>query len=377
MVRAAGRDAGRLTEDMGEATRDGENVCAETMRKEKRNRMHVYFNENFWGCEKERPDMVPGKKIRIDKEFIWDGRMWRIPAVYVCEEGLVVDFCVRIPAEEIEVFWKKWKPRIGELSDEEQLCEEQENPFSLDVRTEVWINGDQAEDFSSCGTSFIPPYLKDESEAHSASFIEERMMEAYACDCRDGWKFERLSVSWPEGVKAPVHSLAFHLKKNPVFYPGPHFRTQLEEGKKQVKFIHPATGAEHILTVQSLEQVVLPEQDFSEIRSMRMRVQKTPTHCLAMFYTVEPKLTLYELQIFDCAKSDPPVLKRETRAAGVSVIGGADGPVSIFFAGKTGREHKGWSSASSSLHYEPVSAVEWRMEFRVESNEKAEVKISL
>lgn len=377
MVRAAGRDTGRLTEDMGEAAWDGENACAGSMRKEKRNRMNVYFDENFWGCERERTDQTPGKKIPVEKEFVWDGRTWRIPAVYVCEEGLVVDFCIRIPAEEIEAFWKKWRPRIGKLSDEEQLCAEQENPLSLDVRTEVWIDGDRAEGWSGCGTSFIPPYLKDESEAHSASFIEEQMMEAYECDCRDGWKFERLSVSWPEGVQVPVHSLVFQLKKNPVSYPGPRFRTEPEEEKKQVKFIHPATGTEHILTVQSLEQIVLPEQDFSEIKSMRMRVRKTPTHLLTMFYTVEPGLPLYELQIFDCAESDPPVLEKETGAAGVSVIGGADGPTAIFFAGKTATGHKGWSSASSSLHYKPVSAVEWRMEFRVESSEKTEVKITL
>lgn len=337
--------------------------------------MNVYFDENFWGCEKERPDKVPGEKISVEKEFVWDGRTWRIPAVYICEEGLVVDFCIRIPAEEIEIFWNKWRPRIGELSDKEQLFMEQENPFSINVRTEVFINGDQAEGFSGCGTSFIPPYLKEEPEANSASFIEEQMAEAYECDCRDGWKFERLSVSWPEGVKVPVHSLAFQMKKNPVSYPGPHFRTELGEGKKQVKFIHPATGAEHILTVQSLEQTALPEQDLSEIKSGRMRVQKTPTHLLAMFYTVEPKLSLQELQIFDCAKSDPPVLEKETGAAGVSVIGGADGPSAIFFAGKTGAGHKDWSSASSALHYEPVSVVEWWMEFRVESSEKTEVEI--
>lgn len=341
--------------------------------------MNVYFDENFWGCEKKRPGKIPGKKIRIEKEFVWDGRTWRIPAVYACEEGLVADFLIRIPEKEIEAFWEKWRPRIEGLSDEEQLCANQENPFSMDFRMEIRINGERTEIQGSCGTSYIPPYLRDEAEARSVSNIEEQMVEEYGCDCRAGWKLERLSVLWPSGMEAPVHSLTFHLKKNPVFYPGPHFRTDLEEGKKQVKFFHPVTGAEQILTVQSLEQSVLPEPDGLEFHAQRIKIRKRPTHLLSMFYTVEPKLPRYELRITDCAESDPPVLEKGTGAAGVSVIGGADGPTAVFLAGradtKNGQEN--WKRACSSLHYEPVDAVEWRMEFWVESNQETEVQVIL
>lgn len=351
----------------------------EAVQEEKRNRMNVYFDENFWGCEKERPGKTPGKKILIEKEFVWDGRTWRIPAVYACEEGLVADFLIRIPEKEIEAFWEKWRPRIEGLSDEEQLCADQENPFSMDFQMKIRMNGERTEIRSSCGTSYIPPYLRDESEARSASNIEEQMMEEYGCDCRAGWKLERLSVLWPEGMEAPVHSLTFYLKKNPVSYPGPHFRTDLEEGKKQVKFFHPVTGAEHILTVQRLEQTILPEQDFPESAFQRIKLRKRPTHLLVMFYTVEPKPPRYELRITDCAESDPPVRERGRGAASVSVIGGANGPTAVFFAGRANAEtgQKDWKSVCSSLHYEPVDAVEWRMEFRVESDQETEVRVTL
>lgn len=340
--------------------------------------MNVYFNENYWGCARTEPDRIPGKEIRVEKEFTWDKRRWRIPSVYVCQEGIVVDFCVRIPAEEIEAFLKKWSSRIGELTGEEELCLEQENPFHLDMREEIWINGEKAEGFSGCGTSWIPPILREEEEARSASDIEEQMMEAYACDCRDGWKFHRISVSWPEGVREPVRSLTVRLKKEPVCYAGPHFRAGMGEEKKQVKFSHPVTGKQHVLTVQKLEQTETPGLCPDQGPGGR-KILKSPTHLLVLFYTVEPELSRRELLIADCGESDPPVMERRTGAADVSIIGGADGPVAIFFAGKASSEaeQKNWQGACSSLHYEPVERAEWRMEFHVESDEEIKISISL
>lgn len=318
--------------------------------------MNVYFDENFWGCKREQPGKIPGKKICIEKEFTWVGKLWRIPAVYVCEEGLVVDFCIRIPAEEIG----------------------NGNLFCLDADIKLWADGEEMEPELGCGVFFIPSSLLQE-EARSGEDAAELLMEAYGCDYREGWKFQRKSFAWTEGGKRPVHSLTVQLKKEPAYYPGPHFRTSLEDEKKCVEFIHPVTQAKHILTVQSLEQTVLPEQDFSGMQSGRLRILKAPANLLAMLYTVEPELSIKELQIYDCAESDPPVVERKTGAAGISVIGGADGPTSIFFAGKarSGKEQKNWKSVCSSLHYEPVEAVEWRMEFRVESEEQMEIAISI
>lgn len=315
---------------------------------------------------KDRADKIPGEKVRIEKEFAWDGRTWRIPAVYICEEGVVADFCIRIPSEEIESFLK--------------VRAEQKNPFSVDAQKEVWMNGKKAGGWNGCSTFWIPAHLRDESEAQSVSDgIEGKILEAYECDCRDGWCFKRMSVSWPEGVQPPVHSLTFRLKKAPIYYPGLHFRTDFEEGKKQIEFLHPVTGTEHRLTVQALEQIVLSESDLSGIRSKGQKIRKLPTHFLTIYYTVEPEVPLQELRIADCAESDPPETERRTGKASVSVIGGKDGPVAVFFAGKvkTENERKDWKKACSSLHYEPVRAVEWRMEFWVESKERAEISILL
>ena len=95
-----------------------------------------------------------------------------------------------------------------------------------------------------------------------------------------------------------------------------------------------------------------------------------------MEYTVEPELPLGEFCICDCAESDPPVMVRK-KAASVAVIGGADGPTSIFFAGKHGEKRENRRSVCSSVHYEPVEEVKWRTWFQVKSEERKEIKICL
>ena len=53
----------------------------------------VSFGASFWGRPRgERR----GAEVRLDKAFIWAGKRWRIPAVYVCGKGLVADFLLRV-----------------------------------------------------------------------------------------------------------------------------------------------------------------------------------------------------------------------------------------------------------------------------------------
>ncbi|MDE6896959.1 MAG: hypothetical protein K2P43_12395, partial [Lachnospiraceae bacterium] len=82
--------------------------------------MNVYFEENYWGCLRERDGEEPGREIRLDAGFTWKGRPWQIPAVYVCRQGLVADFCGRIRPEEIQAFYEKWGTRHGETFSEKE-----------------------------------------------------------------------------------------------------------------------------------------------------------------------------------------------------------------------------------------------------------------
>ena len=49
----------------------------------------------------------------------------------------------------------------------------------------------------------------------------------------------------------------------------------------------------------------------------------------------------------------------------------------VFFAFKTRDSREDWDSVHSSVHYKPVEDVEWRMRFRIKSEEKKELEIIL
>lgn len=74
------------------------------MRHEHR-RWKVCFGKNFWGTQEEND---PGEELRVDREFEWHGYKWRIPAVYRCRQGLVVDFAMEVPQEELRAYMEKW-----------------------------------------------------------------------------------------------------------------------------------------------------------------------------------------------------------------------------------------------------------------------------
>lgn len=344
--------------------------------------MDVYFGENFWGCERGRHRGAPGEEIYLEERFLWNGREVRIPSVYVCEKGLVADFCICIPAEETAAFLNRWRPRLSDLSAEEEEQLEWENPMSEDLNVSLSINGEEAESCGGCGVCWYPPYLRGD-EAREAAGREKEMeeaegedeevilMKAYGCSPEESWRFWRMSFGWPAGKRAPVRTLSFAFEKGPDHYAGIHFTVSMGEENRQVEFCHPATGERHVLTVYDLERQTIPEKT-----GKRLKFEKIPVHFLMMNYTVEPGLPEGELTLRDCAESDPPVMKARKGKGGVSVIGGAVGPTAIFFAGKT-EERPSLAAAFSSVHYEPVSRVEWRMVFQVKNPERKRIDISL
>lgn len=75
----------------------------------------VSFDGGFLGSRENGHD---GTEIQLDQSFDWAGHHWIVPAAYSCAEGLVVDFCMQTPAEDIRRFIEKW-----DLSPENDSCE--------------------------------------------------------------------------------------------------------------------------------------------------------------------------------------------------------------------------------------------------------------
>ena len=111
--------------------------------KQDRRRWKVCFETNYWGTQKGTD---PGEELCLDREFEWNGHRWQIPALYRCRQGLVVDFAMEVPQEELRAFMKKWGiAEDGEctrtLTRAEERQMEQENPLDGGFCAELVLNG--------------------------------------------------------------------------------------------------------------------------------------------------------------------------------------------------------------------------------------------
>lgn len=350
----------------------------------------VYFSGNFWGHKKRERCC---KEIPVKKEFLWNGEKCYIPAVYTCPRGMVVDFCKEVSAKRIQAFLRKWwlledqifstegqmmevkaaLAREREFTEEERQQIEQENPLVWDFRPYVYVNGKELEQGGGCSVSWnpcLPNEAKSEIEA-------ETVLDHYKLDKKQGWNIWRFMFRWNTKMKPILQNIRVELKSSPTEISGSRF--MVERAGDEVSFHHPITGTEHVLKVIEFSDQTMEKDPFPE------KHMEWPTHFKQLKYTLTPELSDVKFRVFDCAGSDSPKKRPEpgydgsgrnasarSRVSSIGIIGGAYGPTSIFLAGK-GRENA--HLAFSSLHFEPVSSVEWRMTFYEKLQEDMEVKI--
>lgn len=118
----------------------------------------VYFEGNFWGHQGKDH---AGKEIPIGKQFEWAGHHWLIPAAYSCSKGLVIDFCMRVEADEIHAFMKKWN--LTQESDsyenftrEQQMELELDNPLCFHFNPRLDLNGYKLRASHGCAVTYNP-----------------------------------------------------------------------------------------------------------------------------------------------------------------------------------------------------------------------------
>lgn len=327
----------------------------------------VYFHGNFWGHEgRERA----GKEIPLNKQFVWGEENWYIPAIYSCTSGLVVDLCCKVEPERVRAFIEKWnllEEDRAEPSEEECEQIEAENVLHLDVRMSAEVNGATLKAGRSCGMTWIPEAVTGMAGDREAGWF----LEHYGLDQGKAWRIRRFMLPWMTGKKPDIKTLSVKLSQNPVSLPAGHFVATAGE---TVSFAHPVTDREHRLTAREIVQ--------EEIESLRSQDEclEYPTHCVRMLYEISPELTERQFCIRDCAESDAPRHRsevgendvRNVSAHSIGIIGGADGPTALIIGGRPqeGKLHMVYSS----LHFEPVEKVEWRISFREKTREDIFIK---
>lgn len=316
----------------------------------------VYYEGSFWGHH--GTDRV-GKEAPCGKWFSWAGREWYVPAYYICSKGLVLDLCMKSDMEEYDAFLKKWGFDL-ESGEEPQLTEEQraqaerENPLVFDCSQSITLNGVLIHEKHGCCMGWSP-LLKD------LCADAEPVVRHYDLDRSCGWSIHRVSFPWKTRRAPKLKTLALTMKANKVRIPGQHFRAS--RAGDSVCLSHG--GADYLFTVHELEAHTLDASAFPADRFY-------PTHCTAMSYTLSPEPPRGLVQIEDCARSDQPLKitpddplsHRATNDACIGIIGGADGPTTVFMTENAPQE-KTVHTACSALHFEASApeTIEWRAVF--------------
>lgn len=323
----------------------------------------VTFEGGYWGRGNREQ---AGREVPVRREFDWAGRRWIIPSVYLCGEGMVVEFCMRVNPDDIRAFASKWGLSAGSESGqsftrEEEMLMDLDNPMHMDFHSVLHLNGQKLVSIHGYGTAYNPcTELAGRTEA-AAENKAWQVVGHYGLDPHFGWVLLRASYPWAAEGQPKLQTLAVTLKAKPAARPGPHFCAS----RPGDTFVFSFGGRDHLLTVQESEEQTA---DWSFTAGDGM---EHPRHFVAMSYTVEPELPDGVLTVTDCDDGDRP--RRTSAAPGqpeaarsaamIGIIGGADAVAVISTATPGASERKQLHASCSSLHFEPVESVEWRMVF--------------
>ena len=331
----------------------------------------VYFD---CGYRSKNAKGNPGEEIALNKSFFWSGEIWRVPAVYVCDEGLVIDFCVEIDPEKEKAYLDKWYPVISRnenISRELREQIERENPLDVNFRFHLQLNGRPIA--AKHGTSVyqvpescLPEGVRSEREA-------KEIIGHYDLDETRAWSLHRWSCPWVSEKVTEVKSLKIRLERDPVSIEGVRFRNP--SVGDVIEFIHPVHETEHKLTVLGYEK-----QEFSG-RGFQHEEYEFPTLHTAMTYTLEPGFSDRNFRVRDVAENEQPKLRPKKPfepeatydACAVAIIGGADGPTAVFVSpsGQKMQQH----AAMSALRFEHTDDIEWKIVFREKMIEDIEIDL--
>lgn len=301
----------------------------------------------------------PGREVPINKTFSWGKQTWYLPAVYLCEKGLVMDLCVRGDIGEVKAFIEKWLPyelHPDRMSEELRELSQRENPLRADVRAALRCNGTLLRESRAQGNGWFPDSCAWDGWKNSAA--ARRLLEHYGLNKESPWSFTRIYFPW-EGQEGPqeLRELSLCLEARPVSFTAGRFEGA-KEGREE-SFHHPLSGKVHALTVIETEKQELPE-------TAREGCEYPRTY-LAMHYTVTPDLPREALRVLDRSQGDK--VRKQTDDGPVAVLSSAVGPIV-----RMGKEHEP-RTAISSLYFELPEDLEWRIVLREKLLEDMEIRI--
>lgn len=317
----------------------------------------VYFRER-------QENSRAGKEVSVKRQFLWDDEEWYIPSVYICKEGLVIDFLRKVPAAQIRAFMDKYhiKPgsRVIDFTPEMQEQVDADNPLAISIQPQADLDGSALKSVGGTGYCFNPLFPELNHDEVIAS------MQHYALDPECGWAFHRWYFRWNMEMPSKLTALEVTMVRQDTAIAGPHFRTTAVGNT--VEFTHPLTNVRHTLTVREIGKQTANVGQIDQDMEF-------PKNCVVMAYTLSPELPRSSIHVIDTVQSDRPRQKqRDPNASGAAtvILAGVHG-VSSVAAIMSGRGEL--HTACSALHFEAVKEVEWRILFHEKLKEDMRVKL--
>ena len=302
----------------------------------------------------------PAKEVTLNKAYMWGNENWLIPSVYVCSTGLVADFCIQLDEDRLKKYFEKEKSfeqLERSLTYEERLMLEGENPLSIGFSAEMIMNGEVLHWKSARSLAYVPENICGNDNWQEAEALW--VLSHYNLDLSKAWVVRRCTFPWEERRTVHLESLDLKLERDRTNIPGSMFYTPAVADS--VKFTHPVSGKEHVLTVREYE---LQEIDPARFHDDEIEF---PRYLAAMIYTLSPDIEGGSFMIKDCNPGDRPRMKNTSRgmmAVSFGMVAGASiKPEKANAYSQDGIEVKP-HAVCSSAHFEPVQEpVQWRIIF--------------
>ena len=272
-------------------------------------------------CEKGHA----GQEMPINRTFAWEDEKWCVPAIYLCENGIVVDTYMEIEPDRIDAFMEKWGGVDPEtLSAEDQMLRDLDDPLSLEVIGSLVVN---KHEMPRRQTIYLEWNPRTEN-----SWQSRRTLEHYKLNREKGYLFRR-EFFLRRGSNPPINTMELRLFAEPISIPGQRFVAP-KPGESIT--ITDQWGKDHRLTVTSLTREALDPNFLSN----------HPCCYTRMGFNLDISKEMFT--ILDCDPGDPV-------DSGISAQRNANFPVKTPMVGH-------W--AVSSLRYTPADKITWRIVFR-------------
>jgi len=245
-----------------------------------------------------------------------------------------------------------------------------ENPAGRDFSIEMYLNHIPLRRRLSSSLLWYPAGRLQDTENRDIWRNEKeaaRLINAYGCDPDCCWHLGRICYHWNSHPLLSPQTVTLRLEDTAISLTAAHFTTRNSCKGQTVTAIHPVTGQTYTLTLHGCRQI---RQDFTASGKKGILY---PQWCQLLSYSVSPADGHTTLTVKDCSEGDTPKSIPQNHIQQDR----ATAAVAFPYKTSTDPDAADRAMAVSSLHFEPVSEIRWRVVCSIKRKEDMEISFPL